>query len=180
MNSDHLASYNFITVRKGDIFQGIVFKLNKTWIVFSLDYCCFAFVDLYLFFWCCFCATSATVYCLFPFKQSVLKFRQWVGSRGSIRRCSILTSWSDWVSSISWEQPSPFLHTSLHQGLCLSWPARPVTPPSTDSPMRLQDSNTVGWSVQQHNTTLQGKVKLSFVWFALTDWLASVCACVRV
>lgn len=142
-------------------FTNIVFRLNKTWIIFSLKCYCFALFHLYLsFIWCRSSATSATAFCLFALKQSALQFRQWAGSLGSIRHCSILTSWSDWVSSISWEQPSPFLHASLHQGLCLSWPARPVSPPphlpSTDSPMRLQDSNTAGSQVQQHNTTLQG------------------------
>lgn len=96
-----------------------------------------------------------------------MEFKQWVRS---IWQCYSLTSQSDWVSSISGEQPSLLPHGSFHQGFFyLDWPG--PWPLSTDSPIRLQESITGAlW-----------RLKLNFNWvkFSLPLGLC-VCFCTRV
>lgn len=112
----HIVGRTFDTIKFDDLlFSGSVeisyWNINtKLYQTAELDYCWIC-VDS------CPCTVSVRAYCLFLSKQSVLEFKQWAGSLGSIRHCYILTSQSDWVSSISGEQPSLLLHGSLHQGL---------------------------------------------------------------
>lgn len=148
----------------------LLYRLNRTWSICSLNYYYYfilflAFVDLYLFIYLFDIAPvlhqPQCIVCS-PLNRACWSSGSEPGHSGQYHPVPFsplgVTGFPPSAES------SPLFSSTLHFiRVCVyldrpgPWPPPPTTPPSTDSPMRLQDSNTVGSPVQQHNnTTLQG------------------------